>query len=70
MARRPTRVTGVNEMAGNFIQIECPECGNEQIVFNRPAQDINCAECDAVLVRATGGIGALEGEVIETVEAR
>ena len=57
-------------MAGNFIRIECTECGNKQIVFNRPASDISCVECGATVVEATGGIGKLDAEVIETVEAR
>ncbi len=70
MARWPTRTAGVIVMVGNFIRIECLECGNQQIVFNRPAKDISCAECETMVVEATGGIGRLDAEVIETVEAR
>jgi small subunit ribosomal protein S27e len=57
-------------MAGNFYRVACPDCENEQIVFGKAAMDVACAVCGHTLARPTGGDADLEGEVVETVEAR
>ncbi len=57
-------------MAGSFYRVKCPDCENEQIVFDRAATPVTCAVCGHTLARPTGGKAALEGEVVETVEAR
>ena len=57
-------------MAGNFYRVRCPDCENEQIVFDRASTTVNCAVCGHTLVRPTGGRAAIEGEVVETVERR
>lgn len=40
-----------------FITVKCDECGNEQRVFDRPAEDVACLVCDKVMVESTGGKG-------------
>jgi small subunit ribosomal protein S27e len=57
-------------MAGSFYRVTCPDCENEQIVFGRAASEVACQVCGHVLARPTGGEASLEGEVVETVEAR
>lgn len=57
-------------MAGSFFQVRCPECENEQIVFDRAASPVTCRECGHTLARPTGGKAALDAEVVEVVEAR
>jgi small subunit ribosomal protein S27e len=57
-------------MAGDFLTVECPDCGNEQTVFNRAASVVNCAVCGSTLARPTGGKAELSGEVTGVVEAR
>jgi small subunit ribosomal protein S27e len=57
-------------MAGSFYRVACPDCENEQIVFGRAASEVACQVCGHVLARPTGGEASLEGEVVETVEAR
>lgn len=57
-------------MAGNFYSVECPDCENEQIVFDRASTEVACAVCGHTLARPTGGKADIEGEVIETVENR
>ena len=57
-------------MAGSFYRVRCPDCENEQIVFDRAATAVTCAVCGHTLARPTGGKATLEGEVVETVEAR
>ena len=57
-------------MAGNFFLVRCPDCENEQIVFDRASTTVDCAVCGHTLARPTGGSAAIEGEVLETVERR
>jgi len=57
-------------MAGSFVSVECPDCENEQTVFEKAATEVTCAVCGHTLARPTGGKAAIEGEVVEVVEAR
>ena len=57
-------------MAGSFHRVECPDCGNEQVVFGRAATVVTCAVCGSTLATPTGGKAEFSGEVVETVEAR
>ncbi|MFD1587184.1 30S ribosomal protein S27e [Halorientalis brevis] len=57
-------------MAGNFSTVECPDCENEQTVFEKAATEVSCAVCGHTLARPTGGLATIEGEIVETVEAR
>jgi len=57
-------------MPGNFYRVACPDCKNEQVVFGRAATEVACQVCGHSLVRPTGGKAAIEGTVVETVEAR
>ena len=57
-------------MTGNFFRVRCPDCENEQVVFEKASSVVACAVCGTTLARPTGGKVELEGEVTETVEAR
>ena len=57
-------------MAGNFYQVRCPDCENEQVVFGKASSVVNCAVCGTTLARPTGGDAEFAGEVTETVENR
>lgn len=57
-------------MPGNFYRVECPDCENEQVVFGKASTEVACAVCGTTLARPTGGNADIEGDVLETVEAR
>jgi len=57
-------------MAGSFLSVQCPDCENEQTVFEKAATEANCVVCGHTLARPTGGLAAIEGEIVEAVEAR
>lgn len=57
-------------MTGDFYQLACPDCENEQIVFGKAATPVACEVCGHTLARPTGGKAQFEGEVIETVQSR
>lgn len=69
MASWPTYADRLT-MPGSFITVACPECGNEQTVFEKSATTVSCSECDATLLEPTGGKAGVAGEVVSVVEDR
>ncbi|MFP4545684.1 MAG: 30S ribosomal protein S27e [Methanomassiliicoccales archaeon] len=57
-----------DKVEGKFIRLKCPDCGNEQISFNKPAMTVTCHVCGSTLIKPRGGVGELRGEMIEVVE--
>jgi len=57
-------------MAGSFHTVACPDCENEQTVFGKASTAVACQVCGHTLARPTGGEAILEGDVVETPEAR
>lgn len=52
--------------SGEFLKVKCSECGNEQVVFNKPAEDVQCVVCDEVLAESRGGKARFNAEVVST----
>jgi small subunit ribosomal protein S27e len=57
-------------MPGSFIRVRCPDCENEQTVFEKAASEVTCAVCGTTLVTPTGGKATVEAEVLDVVEQR
>ncbi len=57
-------------MAGSFLRVRCPDCENEQVVFQKAATTVSCAVCGTGIAAPTGGKATIHGEVIEPVEQR
>ena len=57
-------------MAGSFHTVRCPDCENEQTLFEKAASEVACVVCGHTLARPTGGKATIEGEITETVESR
>lgn len=53
-----------------FLKIKCPDCQNEQTVFNKPSTIVRCLVCDATLITSKGGKGEIKKDVkiIEVLE--
>jgi len=51
-----------------FIRVKCPDCGNEQVVFDHTATSVKCNVCSTVLAQPTGGKTAVKGEVVASLE--
>lgn len=57
-------------MAGEFIQVQCEDCENEQILFGKAATAVDCAVCGSSLASPTGGEADIHGEILEVVSSR
>ncbi|MFQ6107264.1 MAG: 30S ribosomal protein S27e [Thermoplasmata archaeon] len=51
-----------------FLQVRCPDCGNEQVVFSHAATVVTCLVCGATIVRPRGGKAEIRGEIVKVVE--
>ena len=51
-----------------FLRVKCPDCENEQVVFDHPAVIVKCLVCGRTLIEPTGGRGRLKAEVLEVLE--
>ena len=55
-------------MRAQFVKVKCPDCGGEQVAFNRPATSVGCLVCGATLIQPTGGEGRFKGEITARFE--
>jgi small subunit ribosomal protein S27e len=51
-----------------FIKVRCPDCGNEQIIFDKTSEVVQCNVCEGVMAEPTGGRAKIRGEVIAELE--
>ena len=51
-----------------FIRIKCPDCGNEQVVFDHATTNVKCNVCGSILAAPTGGMVDIKGEVVASME--
>ncbi len=51
-----------------FLRIKCPSCGNEQVIFDRPATKVLCHICGETLAQPRGGKASIKGETITVLE--
>lgn len=47
-----------------FIKLKCNDCGNEQIIFNKPSTVVKCLVCSSTLATPTGGAAKLNAKVV------
>ena len=57
-------------MAGSFVTVQCSDCENEQVVFEKASTVVNCAVCGTTLATPTGGNAQIDHEITGVVEAR
>tara|TARA_Y100000034_G_C6713629_1_gene315340 strand:- start:21 stop:191 length:171 start_codon:yes stop_codon:yes gene_type:complete len=50
-----------------FVKIRCPKCKNEQIMYGKNTQKLNCLVCDKLLAEPTGGKSKIKARVLEVL---
>uniref|UniRef100_A0A7C3YQP3 Small ribosomal subunit protein eS27 n=1 Tax=Geoglobus ahangari TaxID=113653 RepID=A0A7C3YQP3_9EURY len=50
-----------------FIKVKCPDCENEQVIFDHPATHVKCLVCGRTLAEPTGGKGKIKAEIIQVL---
>ena len=52
----------------SFLLVQCPNCGNEQIVFSCTTTDSACKVCGTKLAEKSGGRARLSGVVLRRLD--
>ncbi|HHN81434.1 MAG TPA: 30S ribosomal protein S27e [Methanomicrobia archaeon] len=51
-----------------FVKIKCDDCGNEQVVFSKPASSVRCLVCGKTVIECTGGLGEFKSKIVAELE--
>lgn len=50
-----------------FYRVKCPDCENEQLIFEKASTIVDCVVCGRVLAEPTGGRVNLKAEKVSEV---
>jgi len=50
------------------MKVKCPDCENEQIVFEKATTAVDCIVCGHLLTEPTGGKAMIKAEIVSTFE--
>ncbi len=56
------------ENRSKFLRVKCPDCENEQIVFEKASSTVGCVVCGRVLAEPRGGRAEIRAEILATLE--
>ncbi len=54
--------------ARGFVQVKCPDCSNEQVLFVKAASPVTCLVCGSTLAAPSGGLVEVRAKVIGAVD--
>jgi len=57
-------VREIRENRSRFFKVKCPDCENEQTVFEKASMVVNCVVCGKELAIPTGGKATFKAEII------
>ncbi len=61
-------VQAKRENRSKFVKVKCPDCENEQLIFDRASSTVDCVVCGHVLAVPSGGKAEIKAEIIAAFE--
>ena len=61
-------VREIRQNRSKFLKVKCPDCENEQTVFDKASTVVTCVVCGKELATPTGGKATLKAEVIAELQ--
>jgi len=58
----------IPEPKSRFLLVKCPDCENEQILFDHASTIVKCLVCGRVLASPTGGRAEIDAKVLKILE--
>ncbi|KAF5086543.1 30S ribosomal protein S27e [Methanobacterium aggregans] len=52
----------------NFLRVKCVDCGNQQVVFDHAASNVQCIICGKTLVKSKGGKSEIKAQITEVLD--
>jgi small subunit ribosomal protein S27e len=56
------------ENRSKFVKVSCPDCENEQIIFEKASSTVNCLVCGSTISKPSGGKAIISAKIIEILE--
>ena len=56
------------ENRSKFCRVKCPDCENEQLIFEKASTVVDCAVCGHILAEPTGGKANIKAEILAELE--
>jgi len=56
------------ENRSTFLKVKCPDCENEQIVFEKASTVVECSVCGRLLAEPRGGKADIKAEILSVLE--
>jgi len=54
--------------SSKFLKVKCPDCGNEQPIYNKSQSQVTCLVCGTILAKPTGGKAEIKGQVLGVLD--
>ncbi|NYT05190.1 MAG: 30S ribosomal protein S27e [Methanomicrobiales archaeon] len=51
-----------------FLRVKCPDCENEQTIFERASTVVDCSVCGRILSEPRGGNATIKAEIVARLE--
>jgi small subunit ribosomal protein S27e len=61
-------VRQMRENRSRFFRVKCPDCENEQVVFEKASTRVDCVVCGKALAEPTGGKAKILVDVLAALE--
>jgi len=61
-------VVAKRENRSRFVKVKCPDCENEQLIFEKASSTVACVVCGHVLATPTGGKAEIKADIITAFE--
>jgi len=61
-------VQAKRENRSKFVKVKCPDCENEQLIFEKASSNVDCVVCGHVLATPTGGKAEIKADIITAFE--
>jgi small subunit ribosomal protein S27e len=61
-------VREIRENRSKFFKVKCPDCENEQTVFEKASTVVKCVVCGHDLALPTGGKANIKAEIISDLK--
>ncbi|MBP1928248.1 small subunit ribosomal protein S27e [Methanolinea mesophila] len=61
-------VRQLRENRSKFLKVKCPDCENEQMVFEKASTVVDCVVCGKVLAEPSGGKATIKADILGTFE--
>ena len=61
-------VVATRENRSRFVKVKCPDCENEQLIFEKASSTVACVVCGHVLATPTGGKAEIKADIITAFE--